>query len=54
MVFCNIQKTVLLAIKYEHLFLSSQIYAKISMKNVLYWKLQVNIFLSGFHFKRVW
>lgn len=46
MVFCNIQKTVLPAIKYEHLFLNAQIYAKISMKTVLYWKVYKLIFFS--------
>lgn len=39
-------RKVLPAVKYEHLFLNAQIYAKISMKTVLYWKVYKLIFFS--------
>lgn len=51
----NIQKIVSLAIKCEHVFLSTQIHAKTNRKNVLDWELwKLIIFLSGFRVKRVW
>lgn len=39
MIFSNIQKIVLFAIKCEHVFLNAQIHANINMKNVLDWEL---------------